>query len=422
MTKNQDFVSNIKNLPKLQTLSLNYTGGDYDHKIIRDLPLSLTSLTIRGATDRITNLDGIQNLINLTYLQLDVNKISTIKEIGKLTKLTSLNLANNDITDITPLSANTLLTTLNLKGNTGIDGNRANYTGERLEALNKIGEILDRGGQINIDVDKLGLFDNYKELNLNLQNLITLEPLEGLTQLTSLSLENNKLTLEDKESQEILQSMTNLKSLKLSYNNITNITAINSLKNLTTLYLVGDTNKVDLKEIEDIISNLTNFRVSNDSLKTIINCDINKITRLNLYSSSLTEIPDLSIFTELEILNLMGNPNISNFDIISEFISLKDLNLSSNNLHGKMIDFSKLTNLTNLNLSSNTLWSEDLENLKDLKNNENLTINLSNNSIIDATALLELDPNTKINLSNNVNLSRDSKDKLKARFGNNVTF
>ena len=51
-----------------------------------------------------------------------------------------------------------------------------------------------------------------------------------------------------------------------------------------------------------------------------------------------------------------------------------------------MIDFSKLTNLTNLDLSNNTLWSEDLENLKALKNNSNLTINLSNNSIIDATS------------------------------------
>ena len=87
-----------------------------------------------------------------------------------------------------------------------------------------------------------------------------------------------------------------------------------------------------------------------------------------------------------------------------------------------MIDFSKLTNLTNLNLSNNTLWSEDLENLKVLRNNSNLTIDLSNNSIIDATALLELNSNTKIKLTGNINLSQDSKDKLKERFGNNVTF
>ena len=96
--------------------------------------------------------------------------------------------------------------------------------------------------------------------------------------------------------------------------------------------------------------------------------------------------------------------------------------MSNNNLHGRMIDFAKLTNLVYLDLSNNTLWSEELENLKVLKNNTNLTINLSNNSIIDATALLELNPNTKINLTGNVNLSQESKDKLKERFGNNVSF
>lgn len=35
------------------------------------------------------------------------------------------------------------------------------------------------------------------------------------------------------------------------------------------------------------------------------------------------------------------------------------------------------------------------KNLKALKDNTNLTINLSNNSIIDVTALLDLNPNRK---------------------------
>ena len=65
---------------------------------------------------------------------------------------------------------------------------------------------------------------------------------------------------------------------------------------------------------------------------------------------------------------------------------------------------------------------EDLNNLKVLKNNSNLSINLSNNAIIDATALLELNANTKIDLTGNVNLSQESKDKLKSKFGYNVIF
>ena len=91
-------------------------------------------------------------------------------------------------------------------------------------------------------------------------------------------------------------------------------------------------------------------------------------------------------------------------------------------MHGRMINFSQLTNLTYLDLSNNTLWSEDLENLRALKNNKNLTINLENNSIIDASALLELDSSCKIYLRNNVNLTQSSKDALKVKFGSNVIF
>ena len=418
----ENLINTIKDFSKIKEFNSNYAGGNYDYRIIEKLPISLTSLTIRGAKDKIDRIDGIEKFTNLTYLQLDNNKIKTITELEKLTDLKTLNLMNNQIEDISILSSNINLMSLDLRGNEGIKGNREDYTEDEIKSLDKIGEILDKGGTINIDVDKLGLFSNYRTLNLSNQNLTTLEPLEGLTQLESLRLSSNQLTLEDTKSQEILQHMTNLKSLYLNYNKITNIVAINSLKNLTTLHLTGDNNKVNLKEIEDIISNLTSCSVSNDSLKTIINCDINKITTLNLAGSTLTEIPDLSKFTKLTKLDLRGISSIDNFSTISKIVSLENLGLSNVNLHGRMIDFSRLTNLTNLNLSGNTLWSEDLENLKALKNNNNLTIDLSNNSIIDATALLELNPNTKINLSGNINLSADSINALKAHFGSNVTF
>ena len=89
-------------------------------------------------------------------------------------------------------------------------------------------------------------------------------------------------------------------------------------------------------------------------------------------------------------------------------------------MHAKNIDFSKLTSLTTLTLERTGLWTEDLVSLKALKNNEDLTIDLRNNSIIDAEALLELKPSTKIYLSGNINLTQDSKNKLKERFGSNV--
>ena len=51
-----------------------------------------------------------------------------------------------------------------------------------------------------------------------------------------------------------------------------------------------------------------------------------------------------------------------------------------------------------------------------------MQIGLTNNSIIDATKLLDLNANSKIYLTNNVNLSQNSKTKLKEKFGNNVKY
>ena len=433
--------SAIALLPNLNRFERRY-GNDYNNIItVLKSCENLETLTLRNlnitdmkemkefyalkyldlSNNSITKIEGLENLSNLETLNLALNKITKIEGVENLTNLETLNLENNNIEDITPLSANAKLMTLNLKTNPQIDGNRSNYTGEKLEALNKIGEILDRGGTINLDVDKLGLFTNYKVLDLSSQGLTSLEPLEGLTELTYLNLNNNNLTLEDQQSRDILAAMESLGELNVSNNKISNLSCINELKNLTKLSASGNSNTFKLKDIENIISNLTILRISETTLNTINECNIEKVTKLYLNNSNITKLPDLSKFTKLVTLDIRGNP-IKNFEEVEKIQSLSILFISSLNLHGRMIDFSQLTNLTNLDLSNNTLWSEDLENLKALKNNTNLTINLRNNSIIDATALLELNPNTKINLTGNINLSQESKDKLKARFGNNVTF
>lgn len=127
------------------------------------------------------------------------------------------------------------------------------------------------------------------------------------------------------------------------------------------------------------------------------------------------------IYLSLQNLNLRQNNDITDFSMISKIPSLKTLDLAYNtNLQGNMLDFSKLTNLTSLNLGECKLWSEDLEYLKALKNNKNLHINLGANSIIDALVLLELDDSCSIDLRNNINLSQESKDKLKEKFGSKV--
>ncbi|MFQ8660605.1 MAG: hypothetical protein ACLR9X_00650 [Clostridia bacterium] len=415
----ENIIENLKFCKNLKGLTL-HSAGINDMYQLKELG-NLNNLNLPN--NNIKEIKGLENMTNLVSLDLGSNQIEVIKGLDNLKRLKKLNLNRNKFIDITPLSENEELIELNLKNNPNLDGNRENYIGKRLDSLNKISQILEKeGGKILLDINKLNLFNNYKILDLNDQKLITLEPLEGLTEVIKLDLSYNQLTLEDEKSQNILKSMTNLTELNLGENNINDVKVINSLNNLKVLNLQGKNHNINLVEIEDIISNLEDLKVSTKDLKTIINCNADKIIRLKIPNSSLTEIPVLTKFSKLEELSLHGNPKIENYNKILELSSLKKLTLTNNDLHGKKLDFSQLKNLETLNLYNNNLWTEDIENLKTLKNNKNLTINLSNNSIIDATALLELSPETKINLTVNINLSQDSKEKLRERFGKNVIF
>ncbi len=414
-------VEYLKNLDTIYITKLQNFDNAID--ILKGLE-KLKNLSISGNIT-VKSMKRIEELNNsLVYITLSNVGIEKIEGLKKFTNLKSITLNNNNIKDITPIadiaSINNI-TGLYLDGNKNISGNRSDYTKKELEKINKIGEILDRDGEIILGVEQFKLFTNYKNVKLNYKGLTSLEMFEGMTNLNKLDLAGNYITLEDEKSQNILKSMKNLRSLNLFQNRkLTNIKPINELSSLTSLNL-SSTGTFNLADIEDILSNVS-LSVDNSTFQTIVNCDANKITSLKMSWTPIQDIPDMSNLTKLKYLQIDDSSSINSFDTIAKLESLEVLRLNRDSLHNKMFDFSRLTNLNNLSLEGNSLWSEDLNKLKSLKNNKNLNLNLSNNSIIDATALLELDASTRINLENNVNLNENSKNELKAKFNANVTF
>lgn len=419
-----DDLSKVEYLKNLDTIFItNLQNFDNAIDSLKGLE-KLKTLSISGNIT-VKSMKRIEELNNsLVYITLSNVGIEKIEGLKKFTNLKSINLTNNNIKDITPIadiaSINNI-TVLYLDGNKNISGNRSDYTKKELEKINKIGEILDRDGEISLGVEQFRLFTNYKNVKLNYKSLTSLEMFEGMTNLNKLDLAGNAITLEDEKSQNILKSMKNLRSLNLFQNKkLANIKPINELSSLTDLNL-SSTRTFNLADIEDILSNVS-LSVDNSTFQTIVNCDANKITSLKMSWAPIQDIPDMSNLTKLKYLQINNSSSINSLDTIAKLESLEVLILNRDSLHNKMFDFSRLTNLNNLSLEGNSLWSEDLNKLKSLKNNKNLNLNLSNNSIIDATALLELDASTRINLKNNVNLNENSKNKLKAKFNANVTF
>ena len=143
-----------------------------------------------------------------------------------------------------------------------------------------------------------------------------------------------------------------------------------------------------------------------------------KITKLNIACEVL---PDLNKFTNLTSLAIT-NTRIEDKTCIENLTGLTALSIRwSDNLRKNMPNLDKMTNLTTLTLQGCGLWSEDLEKLMIFSNKKNMNINLQDNSITDVSILLKFDPSTKLNLKENINISEEDKQKLKTRFGNNVS-
>ena len=96
------------NIVTFQDSNLEAVVRDSISKPEGDILLSdISELTaLKTTPNLIASLDGIENLISLTYLHLYGNQISDLSPLSNLTALTGLGLNENQISDLSPLVAN----------------------------------------------------------------------------------------------------------------------------------------------------------------------------------------------------------------------------------------------------------------------------------------------------------------------------
>lgn len=100
----------LKNLTKLNLSNNNISEIKGLEKLIK-----LTELNL--SYNNITDISGIENLKNLRYLNLSNNSIKDLKGISELSNLTSLNITNNYISNINEIYVLRNLRFLYIKGN-----------------------------------------------------------------------------------------------------------------------------------------------------------------------------------------------------------------------------------------------------------------------------------------------------------------
>ena len=192
-------------------------------------------------------------------------------------------------------------------------------------------------------------------LSAGAKDITSLQGIEYLTELTSLSASSNKLTSVN------LTKNTKLTSVNLSSNNLN---AIDVTKNTKLTNLSVDSNKIKTLNV----TRNTALQYLNCSDNLISSLDLTKNTKLLSLNAGGNKFTSLNISknTALETLYLY-NSKFSSIDI-SKNTKLKTIDISHNEKL-KSLDVSKNTKLQSLDLDlCYSITSVNVKNLKNLKN------------------------------------------------------
>ena len=243
----------------------------------------------------IEDLTGLQFATNVTFLQLEDNKISDLSPIAGLIKLRDLRLARNSISDISPLKD-----LKNLK-------------------------VLGCSHNPIFDISPLAGLTELSNLHIDRTLHKGLSPLAGLINLAYLNIVGNDFT-----DLSPLAGLVNLKALWFSSKTASDLSPLSGLSNLNIVHAWGN-------PISDL-SPLSGLK---------------KLERIDFCGTDISDITPLVGLTDLKELVLIDS-EISDISPIAGLTGLNRLNLSENDI-SDISPLASLINLTWLDLSHNEI-------------------------------------------------------------------
>jgi len=296
----------LSKAPQLKSLNLSYIQLQYFPFEIFEKHKNLEKLNLQYC--ELNNLEGIENLSNLIWLDFNHNKFKSFPYgIFKLNKLEYLNLSHTNIYEIP----------------------------EEINNLSNLKEIDFSDNFIKEIPKSLFNLTNLESISFNC-NQLTIIPKEitNLKNLKTFDVDFNEINILPK----VIYDMKSLKELKIHSNKLNCIPK--GICNLTELeYLDIDGNELQMIPFDEI-NNLKKLKTiyCNDefSVKKFIdsNIDYHLMTTLDLSNKELTYLP---------------------LNIIKMDFNLKELDISHNHLTEISFSISKLKHLERLYLQGNPI-------------------------------------------------------------------
>ncbi len=303
----------------------------------------------------ISNIQGLQQFTNVTFLDLTDNQISDLAPLAQLSRLNELHLGHNRISGFTALSRLDALTEIDLTDNL-----ISNADLSSLAYLINLKYLFLGDNEKISDISSLQNLTNLISLGLYHNSVVNIDPLKGMASMADLDLSGNKIS-----DISALSHLANLASLSLGNdieggeNSINDIEPLSNLRKLASLNLTS-ASLVDISPLRNITSLqqlvLDHNKISNvNSLKGLA-----RLTQLNLNNNSIEDISALASVTNLETLDLSSN-HISNVSSLGNLTRLTELYLKDNQISDSspLDTLTKLTHngLTFLNLAGNPVCS-----------------------------------------------------------------
>lgn len=374
-------LSVLTNFSKLEKLYCSHT---YVHQI----PAIKGLQDLRCASTAITNLESLAAMTDLVYLDVSETSISDLQPVASTASVTWLNLENTPVVNLEPLKELANLETLvinntpveSLKALNGLsklqkvycdntpikkpEANRFMAVNPQVLVIYASEQMLDWwqalapewqqifGEYVSLDTinkENLAQVANLTEIDISSHpNVQTLEPLAVLTNLTTLNLQNTRIS-----DLTPLEGMVNLEHLNLAKTKVDSVGAISGARNLKNLNI--DNTQVrsllplnGISGIERLSCENTPIEVSKirqfirEHPQTIV---IYKTEQLSLWWNTLSpawkkelqeqvmvgDVPDREQLHELAFLSSLtieDNSQISSLDPLREFVRLTELTLT----------------------------------------------------------------------------------------------
>ncbi len=307
------------------------------------------------ASSNLTDLTGLENFTNLTWLEVNLNDL-TVFDGTAFTNLEHLNFSNNN------------LTTVDVTGLTNL-------------------EIFWAFGNPFTTVD-FSTLSGLQLLNISFSDNLTGLDVSNLTNLTDLSCSSN-----DSMTSLNVQGCTALEDLDCAFSAITDLN-LNGLASLSSVF--ADNNNIATVDVTGAVS-LSNLNVEFNQINSLsvqdlpvlqsINAESNNITSFNMLNCplfftlllsdnqlatlDLSQVPNATIVyaqnNVLENLILAENNEIVNIHLSNNLLTEIDLNECANLNWGTFNDNPNLEYLLLKNGSMESLFNTNIDNLPSLE-------------------------------------------------------